>query len=212
LSSRGPNRAAGRERELPAGWAALGWRCYTDRSTVFASQLSGKEGEPPVEPAAPRLAILIAALAALLLIAAPAVAAPGPDPAPHHGSGPQPEPSGGRSPTAAPAAVVRVVTPRPEVGSAPAQPARKARPPAHRKADRRRVVHHSPAAAAQHSAPSAVFNSLRTAAQVPVRQDTARGIDGQKLALAAAALLVLVALAGSLLLLATNEARTPRSP
>ena len=87
--------------------------------------------------------------------------------------------------------------------------------PVHRaqahKPHRRRVVHHA-VAVAPHSGPSAVFNSLRTAVQVPVRQDTTRGIDGQKLALAAAALLVLVALAGSLLLLATNEARTPRSP
>jgi hypothetical protein len=54
-----------------------------------------------------------------------------------------------------------------------------------------------------------VFNSLRTAVPVPARADTTGGIDTQKFALAAAALLILVALAGSLLLLETQVPRRP---
>src|SRR5712671_1129004 len=90
-------RAAGRERGLPAGRAAPGWQYHHDRSTVFASQLSGKEGEPPVEPAAAKSAVLTAAAVLVLGIAGPAFGAPGPDPSPHGGAGPRPEPSGGRA-------------------------------------------------------------------------------------------------------------------
>jgi hypothetical protein len=52
-----------------------------------------------------------------------------------------------------------------------------------------------------------VFNSLRTAAQVPGRADTARGIDSRSLKLAAGALLLVVAVGGSFLLLVSQ---TPR--
>jgi hypothetical protein len=82
-----------------------------------------------------------------------------------------------------------------------ATPPAKPRAPVHKQRHRRRE-HHAPPAVVPHSAPSATFNSLRTAVELPDRVNTAGGIDSQKFALAAAALLILGALGGSLLLLA----------
>jgi len=168
----------------------------------FASQLSGKEGEPPVEPAAPRFAICSATAVLVLVLAAPVLAAPGPDASPGGGSGPAPDPSGGK-PRAA--VTVHAVAPvrRPVV-----TPSAAARPPAAKPHPRHARRHVEPAPApAPHATPSSFFTSLRTSLPVRVTADTARGIDSRSLKLAAGALLLVVAVGGSFL---TLVSQTPR--
>jgi len=138
----------------------------------------------------------------LLALAAPALGAPGPDRSPGGGSGPRPDPSGGRhhatvtvhsAPAFAAPALRAVGAPSPSPKPAPKP--------------RRKHPRHHTVPLAPRSAPSAVFNSLRSAAQVPGRADTARGIDARSLKLAAAALLLVVAVGGSFL---TLVSQTPR--
>ena len=157
-----------------------------------------------MEHAATKLAALSAAMISLLVLAAPALAAPSPEPAPHQGSGPQPEPSGGggrvvtvQRAAAAPQPAASRVTVVHKTTQPQPQPRAQVHKPRHR-----RHTHHAAPAVVPRSAPSATFNSLRTAVELPDRADTASGIDSQKFALAAAALLILGALGGSLMLLA----------
>jgi hypothetical protein len=155
-----------------------------------------------VEPAASRFAVLTTVAVLLLALAAPAVAAPGPDPSPGGGGGPQPDPSGGRqrATVTVQKVVPRVITPVTPAAPAPAR--------ARAKPHRKHVVHHHAVPLIPRSAPSAVFNSLRSAAHVPARADTARGIDARSLELAAGALLLVVAVGGSFLTLVSQMPRT----
>lgn len=166
---------------------------------------SGKEGEPPVEPAAPRFAICSAAAVLVLVLAAPALGAPGPDASPGGGSAPAPDPSGGKPRVAV---TVQTVAPvrRPVVTtSAPAKTPAAAKP--HRRV-RRHTVPAPARAPAPRATPSSFFTSLRTSLPVRVTADTARGIDSRSLKLAAGALLLVVAVGGSFLTLVSQTPRT----
>jgi len=150
-----------------------------------------------------RASALTAGLGVLLCFSAPAaLAAPGPDPAPHQGGGPQPDPSGGRAALIAPAPVSR-----PVVRSAPGPVAVKPRTVRHR----RHAVRPAPPAV-PHSAPSRVFNSLAAGLRLPAATSGSSGIDRDRLVLAAGALLLVILLGGSLLLMAAGETRTLRGP
>ncbi|HXD59007.1 MAG TPA: hypothetical protein VN606_13865 [Thermoleophilaceae bacterium] len=138
----------------------------------------------------------------MLVLAAPVLAAPGPDASPGGGSGPAPDPSGGKPRVAV---TVHTVAParRPVVTSAAPSKPPAAKP--HRRV--RRHVEPAPAPAPR-ATPSSFFTSLRTSLPVRVTADTARGIDSRSLKLAAGALLLVVAVGGSFLTLVSQAPRT----